>query len=549
MLRKIKRTSQIFMGFLYIPPLLIKIIQVKNFERNAHRVGGNGVEKLIELKNINKTFPNVKAIDNGKFDLYKGEIHSLIGENGAGKSTLMKVLYGVYEPDSGTMNIKGKTYNSLNPKQAIELGIGMVHQEFMLVKDLTVLENIILGFEPKKSMNRIDFAAAREMIDKYVKTYNMEIQPNKKVKDISVGEAQRVEIIKTLYRGAEILILDEPTAVLTPQETVKLFEILNSLKNDGKSIVFISHKLNEVMEISDRITVMRHGNYINTVNKADTSIPELAKMMVGREVFLNIKRKPCQKGNVILSVKDIYVPGERELSKIKGISFDLHKGEILGIAGVDGNGQSELIEAITGLREVEKGEILFNNESVTNLPPLKVRQAGISHIPEDRNLRGLNRKLSIKENLIGNVYYKKPFAKWIMIDDKETRKFADKLVKDFDIRPANSEVFAENLSGGNAQKVVVAREVSMNSELLIASQPTRGVDIGSIESIRAAINNAKENGTAVLLVSADLQEILSLSDRIAVMYEGKITGIIDSEKATEENLGLLMTGGKINEKE
>lgn len=507
------------------------------------------MEKLIELNNINKTFPNVKAIDNGKFDLYKGEIHSLIGENGAGKSTLMKILYGVYKPDSGTINIKDKTYDFLNPKQAIELGIGMVHQEFMLVKDLTVLENIILGFEPKKSMNRIDFAAAREMIDKYVKTYNMEIQPNKKVKDISVGEAQRVEIIKTLYRGAQILILDEPTAVLTPQETVKLFEILNSLKNDGKSIVFISHKLNEVMEISDRITVMRHGNYISTVNKTDTSIPELAKMMVGREVFLNIKKKPCEMGDVILSVKDIYVPGERELSKIKGITFDLHKGEILGIAGVDGNGQSELVEAIAGLREVEKGEILFNNKPITNLSPLKVRQAGISHIPEDRNLRGLNRKFSIKENLIGNTFYKKPFAKWIMIDDKETRKFADKLVKDFDIRPANSEVFTENLSGGNAQKVVVAREVSMNSELLIASQPTRGVDIGSIESIRSAINKAKENGTAVLLVSADLQEILSLSDRIAVMYEGKITGIIDSEKATEENLGLLMTGGKINEKE
>ncbi|WZL74999.1 ABC transporter ATP-binding protein [Clostridiaceae bacterium 35-E11] len=498
------------------------------------------------MNGINKSFPNVKAIDNGKFDLYPGEIHSLIGENGAGKSTMMKILYGMYTPDSGTIHVKGNTLEALDPKQAIDYGIGMVHQEFMLVKELTVLENIILGFEPQKH-NKIDFAKAREKIQYYVESYGMEIQPNKKVIDISVGEAQRVEIIKTLYRGAEILILDEPTAVLTPQETVKLFEILNSLKNDGKSIVFISHKLNEVMEISDRVTVMRHGKYIDTVNKADTSIPELAKMMVGREVFLNIKREVPQIGDTVLSVKNIYVSGEKELSKLRDVSFEVRSGEIVGIAGVDGNGQSELVEAITGLRKVEKGEIHLKKQSIKNLSPLKVRQAGIAHIPEDRNVRGVNRDFSIQENLIGMRLNEKPYTTGIKMNYKEIGKYAEKLIKDFDIRPANKEVSAKNLSGGNAQKIVVAREVDMHADLLIAAQPTRGVDIGAIESIRKTLNRVKESGTAILLVSADLEEILSLSDRIVVMYEGKITGIIPASEATEDRVGLLMTGGKLDD--
>lgn len=507
------------------------------------------MEKLIEMIGIEKSFPSVKAIDKSKFDLYKGEIHSLIGENGAGKSTMMKILYGLYAPDNGTIMIKGTEYSSLNPKEAIELGIGMVHQEFMLVKEMTVLENIILGFEPKKSRDRIDFKAAREKINHFIETYGLEIQLNKKVIDISVGEAQRVEIIKTLYRGAEVLILDEPTAVLTPQETVKLFEILESLKNDGKSIIFISHKLKEVMEISDRVTVMRHGQYVNTVNKKDTSIPELAKMMVGREVFLNIKKKSIKPGEVLLSVENIFVPGDRELSKLKGVSFNIRRGEVLGIAGVDGNGQSELVEALTGLRKVENGDIKLNNKSIKNLSPIKIRHVGISHIPEDRNKRGLNRKFTIKENLIGGKYYKEPLCKGIQLKESKIREYAEMLVEKFDIRPANIDVSTQNLSGGNAQKIVVAREVDLDTDLLIASQPTRGVDIGSIEFIRETLNKVKEKGTGILLVSADLEEILSLSDRIAVMYEGRITGIISAEEATEENLGLLMTGGRLKNEE
>lgn len=506
------------------------------------------MDKIVAMKNITKSFPNVKAVDNGQFDLNRGEVHALIGENGAGKSTMMKILYGLYTPDEGIINIKEKEYHHYTTKEAIELGIGMVHQEFMLVKEMTVLENIILGFEPKKSRNRIDFEIAREKINYFIETYGLNIQLNKKVKDISVGEAQRVEIIKTLYRGAEILILDEPTAVLTPQETVKLFEILKPLKEDGKSIIFISHKLNEVMEISDRITVMRHGQYINTVNTEETSMAEIAKMMVGREVFLNIAKKDSKPGKVLLSVEDAWVPGERELSKLKGISLEVKEGEILGIAGVDGNGQSELVEAITGLRPLEKGDIKFKGKSIANLPPLKIRQAGISHIPEDRNKRGLNRRFTIKENLIGNKYYKSPLSKGIRLQNKEILKYANRLIEKFDIRPVNAEVLAENLSGGNAQKIVVAREIDTNSALIIASQPTRGVDIGSIEYIRKTLNDAKEGGTGVILVSADLEEILSLSDRIAVMYEGRITGVLSTEEATEENLGLLMTGGKIDEK-
>ncbi len=507
------------------------------------------MEKLVEMKNITKVFPGVKAIDNGKFDLNEGEVHALIGENGAGKSTMLKILYGLYTPEEGTILIKGKEYKGITTKEAIDLGIGMVHQEFMLVKEMTVLENIILGFEPKKSGDRIDFKKARKKVNYFVETYGLDIQLDKKVMDISVGEAQRVEIIKTLYRGAEILILDEPTAVLTPQETIKLFEILRRLKKDGKSIIFISHKLNEIIEISDRITVMRHGQYIDTLSTDKTSIAEIAKLMVGREVFLNIKKADVSSGDVLLSVEDIWVPGERELSKLRGISFDLKEGEVLGIAGVDGNGQSELIEAITGLREVEKGEIKLKNKSITNLSPFQIRQEGIGHIPEDRNKRGLNREFTIKENLIANKFYRRPFSDRKVIKEDKVKNLANKLIKDFDIRPANADIGAKNLSGGNAQKIVVAREVDTDADLLIASQPTRGVDIGSIESIRKTLNEVKKEGKGILLVSADLEEILSLSDRIAVMYEGKITGIITSEEATEETLGLLMTGGEQHEKQ
>lgn len=495
----------------------------------------------LEMSNIKKSFGNIKAIQNGNFNLRKGEIHSLIGENGAGKSTMMKIAYGLYAPDEGDIFIRNEKYESLNPKKAIDIGIGMVHQEFMLVKELTVLENIILGFEKRKGV-AIDFEASKKEINRYINTYKMDIQINKRIEQISVGEAQRVEIIKTLYRGAEILIFDEPTAVLTPQETKEFFKILNILKESGESIVFISHKLNEVMEISDRISIMRQGQYIDTVNKTETNVKELAKMMVGRDVFLNVEKKKSKVSDVVLKVDNLWTSGEKELSKIRGISFDVKAGEIVGIAGIDGNGQSELIEAICGLRKVEKGDVYLDNVNITNKTPLKIRKAGLSHIPEDRNLRGLNRSLNIAENIIALKFNQKPYANNMIMNDKEIIDTTNKLIEKFDIRPAQALVATTHLSGGNAQKVVVAREVDANGKLLIASQPSRGVDIGAIESIRKILNEEKEKGKAILLVSADLEEILSLSDRIIVMYEGTITGMLTPEEANDENLSLLMVG-------
>ena len=502
------------------------------------------MKEIIKMTNIVKTFGEVQAIKNGNFNLFEGEIHSLIGENGAGKSTMMKILYGIYPIDGGDIEIYDKKMKDYTTKEAITLGIGMVHQEFMLVNEMTVLENIILGFEPKHSIAMVDFNEAKSKVLEYVKKYDLDIQINKKIKDISVGEAQRVEIIKTLYRGADILILDEPTAVLTPQETEKLFEILDNLKKSGKSIIFISHKLNEVMKISDRITVMRDSRYIDTVLKEDTSPTKLAKMMVGREVLLEVEKKKMETEEVILKVEDIYVPSDRELSKIRGLSFSLKRGEILGIAGVDGNGQKELVEAITGLREVQKGKIYFKGTQIANKTPKFVRETGIAHIPDDRNKRGLNREMNIKENLIATKFSDNAFSGMINLKEKEINRFCENIIKKFDIRPANFNITTKNLSGGNAQKIVVARELESDTDLLIASQPTRGIDIGSIETIRKNIVEYRDKNKGVLLISAELEEILTLSDRILVMYEGKIVGDLDSKNANEENVGFLMTGGK-----
>ncbi len=500
-------------------------------------------EKLLEMQDIYKSFGEVHAISGGKFEQYRGEVHSLIGENGAGKSTMMKLLYGMYRPDSGKIVYEGKEYSYLETKQAIEMGIGMVHQEFMLVDDMTVLENLILGFEPRKSMGRIDFAVAREKIQYYIDTFNFDIHLDKKVKDIPVGEAQRVEIIKALYRGANLLILDEPTAVLTPQESDKLFEIIETLKADGKSIVFISHKLNEVMKISDRITIMRGGKYISTVNKTETNKEELARLMVGHDVFLNKPNKTTKRGEMLLSVENIYIPGDRELSKLRGVSFTLNRREILGVAGVDGNGQRELIEALTGIRPVQRGEIKLKGESITNKSVLNIRKMGMAHIPEDRNTRGLNRMASIKQNQIAVKHRMSPLSRIGVFNKKKVHKFSEQLIEKFDIRPPYPDASTQHLSGGNAQKVVVSREIDTGADLLIAAQPTRGVDIGAIEQIRANIYQAVEEGAGVLLISADLEEILALSDRIIVFYEGKIVGSMDASEANEESLGLLMTGG------
>ena len=503
-------------------------------------------EYVVEMKNIVKSFGEVRAVQDGEFTLTKGEIHSLIGENGAGKSTMMKLLYGMYPIDSGEIKVKGVLMGKMDPKIAIQNGIGMVHQEFMLVNDLTVLENVILGFEPKKGL-KIDFEKARKEIQHFIDQYNMEIQLDKKVSQISVGEAQRVEIIKTLMRGADIIILDEPTAVLTPQETRKLFEILNNLKKEQKSLVFISHKLNEVMEISDRISVMRHGLYMGSVSKAETSPLDLTKKMIGREVFLNIDKTYEKVGTRVLDVQDVWIPSQKETSKIRGLSLHVNQGEIVGIAGIDGNGQSELIEAITGLRPVEKGHIFLNGKEITNQSPKKVREAGLAHIPENRNTRGLNRTMSIEDNLIAVQVDKSPFTKWMMMNVPAMDQYAKEMVDQFDIRPSDYHLPTSSLSGGNAQKVVVAREVSMNKKLLVAAQPTRGVDIGAIESIQRTIEEAKKNGTGVLLVSTEVEEITSLSDRIIGIHEGKITGELKANEANENNLGLLMMGGTIQE--
>lgn len=502
-------------------------------------------EFVVEMKNIVKSFGEVHAVKDGQFNLIKGEIHSLIGENGAGKSTMMKLLYGMYPIDSGEIIVKGQSMGKLEPKLAIQHGIGMVHQEFMLVNDLTVLENVILGFEPKKGL-QIDFDKARKEIQHFIDQYNMEIQLDKKVSQISVGEAQRVEIIKTLMRGADIIILDEPTAVLTPQETKKLFEILNNLKKEQKSLVFISHKLNEVMEISDRISVMRQGLHMGIVSKEETSPLDLTKKMIGREVFLHIDKTYEKAGKRILDVQDVWIPSQKESSKIRGLSLHVNEGEIVGIAGIDGNGQSELIEAITGLRPVEKGHIFLDGKEITNLSPKKVREVGLAHIPEDRNTRGLNRTMSIEENLVAVEVDKAPFSRGMVMNTAAMDRHSEEMVKRFDIRPTDYKLPTSSLSGGNAQKVVVAREVSMNKKLLVAAQPTRGVDIGAIESIQKTLEEAKKNGAGVLLVSTELEEITSLSDRIIVIHEGTITGELSAGEANENNLGLLMMGGTVD---
>ena len=499
-------------------------------------------EYVVEMKDIVKTFGQVQAVKNGQFTLRKGEIHSLIGENGAGKSTMMKLLYGMYPINSGEIIVKGQKMGELTPKLAIELGIGMVHQEFMLVQELTVLENIVLGFEPTKGL-RIDFDTARKEVNKYIDEYDMEVQLDKRISQISVGEAQRVEIIKTLMRGADTIILDEPTAVLTPQEAERLFEILENLKAGGKSIVFISHKLNEVMQISDRISVMRQGQYMGTVNKTETSPLDLTKRMIGREVFLNIEKDYGQAGEKILDVQDVWVSSHKETSKIRGMSLSVHAGEIVGVAGIDGNGQSELIEAITGLRKVEKGKVIVCGKDVTNKSVRKIREAGLSHIPEDRNRLGLDRAMTIRDNLIAVQVDQAPFSRNGLMSLPAQDKYSEEMVKEFDIRPTDYHLPTSSLSGGNAQKVVVAREVSIGNKLLIASQPTRGVDIGAIELIRNTLEKAKKEGMGVLLVSAELEEIISLSDRIIVIHEGKITGEMMASEANENNLGLLMMGG------
>ncbi len=495
---------------------------------------------VVQLKGITKHFPGVLANDHIDFDLRKREIHTLLGENGAGKSTLMNILNGIYYPDEGEIYIEGKKVNIHNPSDAIKNGIGMIHQHFMLVDTLTVLENIILGLNSQGLyVNKKKITKRMEEISQ---RYHFNISPYVKIWQLSVGEQQRVEIIKTLFRNAKILILDEPTAVLTPQESEALFKLLKEITMEGKSIIFISHKLNEVMEISDRITVLRKGRVIGTVDKNETTDRELAEMMVGREVLFNFERKPLKRGKEVLNVKDLEVYNDKGIKALQKVGFAVFGGEIFGIAGVSGNGQKELAQAITGLRRVTKGKIILNGKEITNLPPYEIAHRGVNYIPPDRLRVGLIPNLNTIENSILRCYDRLPVSRGNFIDYTKAAEYTRKLIEKFNIMVPKETAPVKLLSGGNLQKLLLAREIAEKPKLLIAVHPTRGLDVGATEFVRKKLLEERDKGTAVLLISEDLDEILMISDRIGVIYEGKIVNVIDRENANRNEIGLLMAG-------
>ncbi|HHW56871.1 MAG TPA: ABC transporter ATP-binding protein [Clostridia bacterium] len=499
---------------------------------------------ILEVKNITKIFPKVVANDNVNLMVEKGEIHAILGENGAGKSTLMNIIYGLYKPDSGTLIFDGEELNLSGPHEAIEKGIGMVHQHFMLIPVLTVAENIVLGAEPEGIT--YDKKKANDLIREISQKYHLEIDPEAKVKDLPVGLQQRVEILKAFYRKAKLLILDEPTAMLTPQETEKLFEIMRELKKQGMSIIFISHKLEEVLEISDRVTVMRRGKAVGTLKTKETNEQELANLMVGREVVLRIEKSEYKPGGVVLKVNDLNVVDQQGVARVKDVNFEIREGEIFGLAGVDGNGQLELVEAIMGLRPKKSGTILFYGKDVTNFSTRQLYREGISYIPQDRQTDGLVLDFTVAENLILREYKDSTYSRYGVIQYKKVYENAEKKVKEFDIRPPEYMLKARNLSGGNQQKVILAREVGYNPKLLIAVQPTRGMDVGAIEYIHKRILELRDKGAAILLVSLELEEIMSLSDRIGVIYKGQLMDILDGKTAAKEQIGLLMAGSRFD---
>lgn len=502
------------------------------------------MEYVIEMLNIRKEFPGIVANDNVTLQLKKGEIHALLGENGAGKSTLMNVLFGLYQPEQGEIRVKGEKVKITDPNIANDLGIGMVHQHFMLVENFTVTQNIILGKEPKTKTGRIDIKKAEREIQELSDSYGLKVDPSAKISEISVGMQQRVEILKTLYRGAEVLIFDEPTAVLTPQEIQELMEIMRSLVKEGKSIILITHKLKEIMEVCDRCTVIRKGKGIKTVNVKDTNPNELASLMVGREVNFKIDKKPAAPKDNVLEIRDLYVNNSRKVPAVKGLNLDVRAGEIVGIAGVDGNGQTELIEAITGLTKSNGGSIKLNGKEIRNLSPRKVTESGLGHIPQDRHKYGLVLDYSIGENIVLQTYYQKPYSKASILNYKEIFKKAKELIEEYDVRTPSAYTKARALSGGNQQKAIIAREVDRSPDLLIAAQPTRGLDVGAIEFIHKKLIEERDKGRAVLLVSFELDEILDVSDRIAVMFDGQIVAEVKPEETDEQELGLLMAGSK-----
>lgn len=503
---------------------------------------------VIEMKGISKSFPGIKANDNISISVEQGEIHVLLGENGAGKSTLMNILYGLYQPDEGQILVKGNPVRISNPNIAITLGIGMVHQHFMLVPPFTVAENIILGKEPKKGTT-LDLEKAIKDVEDLSKKYELKVDPRALISDISVGMQQRVEILKTLYRGADILILDEPTAVLTPQEIEELGVIMKSLVSQGKTIILITHKLKEVMAMSDRVTIIRRGTVIDTLNTKDTDIDELAEKMVGRKVNLQVSKAEKAASTPVLEVKGLKALDSRGLEAVRGVDFVVKGGEILGIAGVDGNGQTQLLQALTGLQKLTAGEVLLNGKEITALSPKDIIESGVGHIPEDRHKRGLVLNFSLAENSILGNHRNKRFRSRFGLNYAKIKEYSRKIIKDFDVRTPNENVMARSLSGGNQQKLIIAREVDRDPSLCIAAQPTRGLDVGAIEFVHKRLVDLRDSGKAVLLVSLELDEIMSLSDRIAVMYDGKIVAIIDAKDATEKKLGILMAGGSLHNEE
>lgn len=499
----------------------------------------------VEMLNITKKFPGIIANDNITLQLKKGEIHALLGENGAGKSTLMSVLFGLYQPEEGEIRKDGKKVSIKNPNDANALGIGMVHQHFKLVDCFTVLDNIILGVEPTQNglLKKDD---AREKVMELSKKYNLSVDPDALVEDITVGMQQRTEILKMLYRDNEILIFDEPTAVLTVQEITELMQIMKELAKEGKSILFISHKLNEIMEVADRCTVLRKGKYVGTVDTKDTNPMKLSAMMVGRDVNFKLDKKPAIPGEVVLDVKNMSVAGKNKKDAVHNVSFQVHKGEIVCIAGIDGNGQTELIYGLTGLKHLKNGTIHMNGHDITKKSIRYRSTHGMSHIPEDRHKHGLILDYSLENNMVLQRYFEEKFvSKFGMLKKKEIREYADRLIEEYDVRSGQGAVTTTRaMSGGNQQKAIIAREIDKNPDFLIAVQPTRGVDIGAIEFIHKELIQQRDAGKAVLLVSLELDEVMDVPDRILVMYEGEIVGEFDPKNVTMEELGIYMTGAK-----
>lgn len=497
----------------------------------------------IEMRHIVKKFGDFKANDDINLTLHQGEILALLGENGAGKSTLMRILSGLLEPTSGEIFVKGKKVEINSPTKAKELGIGMVHQHFMLMESFTVLENIILGHEPTNGIT-LDIKKAREQILKLSEKYGLAIDPDAQISNITVAQQQRVEILKVLYRGADILIFDEPTAVLTPQEITEFIQIIKNLAKEGKSIILITHKLSEIKAVADQVTIIRRGRDVGTFEVANVDDNRLAELMVGHHVNMKLNKKSVKLGREILKVENLKVKNTRGSFAVKKLSLNIHGGEILGLAGIDGNGQDELVEAITGLRHVNSGKVIINSQNMTNKKVRQITEAGVAHIPADRQKYGLILNLPLAENLVLQTYYKQPYSKHGIINHQAIYEHAEELIRKYDIRTTSAELPASDLSGGNQQKAIIARELDRNSDLIIAFQPTRGLDVGAIEYIHKQLLAERDAGKAVLLVSYELDEIMQLSDRIAVLHDGKISGEVKPEDTNDTELGLLMTGIK-----